>query len=490
MRRVDSGCRARRALCLRPGCSAPGRGRRRARSCCRSRSIRPIRTPPGSTAASTSAATRASRSSRPPAGRSRSPAPSRGAASRVTILTADGWSVTLTQLGSIAVAKGATVAEGDGVGTIGPSGDPEVGDPYVQLGVRHRRPRSRATSTRSALLPARGSDGPSAVGRPCRRPRLPPATPDDRRAPPPQPRRAGRPAAGRARAPRRRLRPLRPTPPSVADGPVRGARPRPRLATPPPVRRGRVGRPTPAHATPRRSAAHARRHRRVETARPRRVRAGSGAAASRDAVAAIQRVDGRARRGPPALATLGRLALRCSIALHARPCRDRPARDRATTRGRRARSPHPPDARRRHSAPDAAQARRRRRRPRRRRAARPQSHRSTGGRTVPPRRAGRSTPRTARPASSCRAGSPLGVCRWPCSPASVPDAARACAAAGAVQTRSYDCRRWRTGGGRSWWRRPGRMRRGTGTLATWRASASRRTCSPATTGSRATTSSW
>ena len=31
----------------------------------------------------------------------------------LTILTSDGWSVTLTQLGSIAVAKGATVAEGD-----------------------------------------------------------------------------------------------------------------------------------------------------------------------------------------------------------------------------------------------------------------------------------------------------------------------------------------------------------------------------------------
>jgi murein DD-endopeptidase MepM/ murein hydrolase activator NlpD len=38
----------------------------------------------------------------------------------VTIETADGWSVTLTHLGSIAVTKGASVVEGDGVGTIGP----------------------------------------------------------------------------------------------------------------------------------------------------------------------------------------------------------------------------------------------------------------------------------------------------------------------------------------------------------------------------------
>jgi hypothetical protein len=54
----------------------------------------------------------------------------------VTIETADGWSVTLTHLGSIAVTKGASVAEGDGVGTIGPSGEPEWSQPYVHLGVR------------------------------------------------------------------------------------------------------------------------------------------------------------------------------------------------------------------------------------------------------------------------------------------------------------------------------------------------------------------
>ena len=54
----------------------------------------------------------------------------------VTIETADGYDVTLTHLGSITVQKGATVAEGDGVGTIGPSGDPEVSEPYVHLGIR------------------------------------------------------------------------------------------------------------------------------------------------------------------------------------------------------------------------------------------------------------------------------------------------------------------------------------------------------------------
>ena len=55
----------------------------------------------------------------------------------VTIETSDGYSVTLTHLGSIGVAKGASVSEGGAVGTIGPSGTPEVDGPYLHLGVRH-----------------------------------------------------------------------------------------------------------------------------------------------------------------------------------------------------------------------------------------------------------------------------------------------------------------------------------------------------------------
>jgi pyruvate/2-oxoglutarate dehydrogenase complex dihydrolipoamide acyltransferase (E2) component len=54
----------------------------------------------------------------------------------VTIETSDGYSVTLTHLGSIAVAPGATVAEGAVVGTVGPSGAPEQPGPYVHLGIR------------------------------------------------------------------------------------------------------------------------------------------------------------------------------------------------------------------------------------------------------------------------------------------------------------------------------------------------------------------
>ena len=55
----------------------------------------------------------------------------------VTIDTADGLSVTLTHLGSIAVAKGGAVTEGTVVGTVGPSGTPELDVPYVHLGIRN-----------------------------------------------------------------------------------------------------------------------------------------------------------------------------------------------------------------------------------------------------------------------------------------------------------------------------------------------------------------
>jgi hypothetical protein len=54
----------------------------------------------------------------------------------VTIQTPDGYSVTLVQLGTIGVTRGAPVAEGGVVGTIGPSGEAGVPGPHVHLGVR------------------------------------------------------------------------------------------------------------------------------------------------------------------------------------------------------------------------------------------------------------------------------------------------------------------------------------------------------------------
>ena len=54
----------------------------------------------------------------------------------VTIETANGHTVTLTHLGSIAVVKGVSVEEGDRVGDAGTSGESEWPEPYVHLGVR------------------------------------------------------------------------------------------------------------------------------------------------------------------------------------------------------------------------------------------------------------------------------------------------------------------------------------------------------------------
>jgi hypothetical protein len=54
----------------------------------------------------------------------------------VSIQTPDGYTVTLTHLGTTLVAKGASVAEGEVVGAIGPSGTPELERPYVHLGIR------------------------------------------------------------------------------------------------------------------------------------------------------------------------------------------------------------------------------------------------------------------------------------------------------------------------------------------------------------------
>src|SRR5262245_17638733 len=52
----------------------------------------------------------------------------------VTVETPDGYSVTFTHLGAIAVRKGASIREGDAVGSVGPSGDVELDEPYVHLG--------------------------------------------------------------------------------------------------------------------------------------------------------------------------------------------------------------------------------------------------------------------------------------------------------------------------------------------------------------------
>src|SRR5437764_2743153 len=54
----------------------------------------------------------------------------------LTIQTHDGYSVTLTHLGSTGAERGDTVGEGSAIATIGPSGTPEHDVPYVHLGIR------------------------------------------------------------------------------------------------------------------------------------------------------------------------------------------------------------------------------------------------------------------------------------------------------------------------------------------------------------------
>jgi len=114
----------------------------------------------------------------------------------VTIETADGYSVTLTHLGSIAVGKDAVVAEGDALGTVGPSGDPEVTQPYVHLGVR-RSADAQGYVDPLTLLPAR----PTTPVQPAPSAPAPPALPVAAQPVAGQPA-AGQPAAGQPSAAR------------------------------------------------------------------------------------------------------------------------------------------------------------------------------------------------------------------------------------------------------------------------------------------------
>lgn len=77
----------------------------------------------------------------------------------VTIETADGYSVTLTHLGSIVVGEKATVTEGEAVGTIGPSGTPEVDGAYVHLGIRVTADELGYVDPLSLLPPATAAGG-------------------------------------------------------------------------------------------------------------------------------------------------------------------------------------------------------------------------------------------------------------------------------------------------------------------------------------------
>ncbi len=87
----------------------------------------------------------------------------------VTIDTADGYTVTLTHLGTILVAKGAAVGEHDAIGTVGPSGTAEVDGPYVHLGIRVATDPDGYLDPLGLLPPAAtggGTEGGSAASQP------------------------------------------------------------------------------------------------------------------------------------------------------------------------------------------------------------------------------------------------------------------------------------------------------------------------------------
>ena len=198
----------------------------------------------------------------------------------LTIRTGDGYSVTLLQLGSIAVQRGDEVAEGARVGAVGESADAATREPHVHLGVR-RTVDEEGYLDPLAFLPER---------------------PPGRAVPAPAARRVAAPGAARS------LRPLRHVVEQPAP-PPRGSQLRP----PAPHRLPRPAAPTWARSPPAASAEPAeavgglavvpRQRPAVASARARRA-AGSRSGArtrARPPAARWLRVRSRARRsGGPA----------------------------------------------------------------------------------------------------------------------------------------------------------------------------------------------
>ena len=210
---------------------------------------------------------------------------------RTVTIQPTGYAVSLTHLGEITVAKGATVAEGDAVGIAGQSGEAEWPTPYVHLGIRvSRQPTATSTRPRS-----------SRRGR-WRRPlRLPPRPRSSRRRRP----RSCAPVASPVR--RRRRRRAR-----AGAGPVRRRGSRCRRCRRP--ARLRLADPTPTASAARRPPRRRRRPGRVgQSARAARPGPASCRGEPASPVAAergrhrLARVRGgsrRARRGRGAVARL------------------------------------------------------------------------------------------------------------------------------------------------------------------------------------------
>ncbi len=137
----------------------------------------------------------------------------------VTIETADGFTLTLLHLGSVDVARGAIVGEGDRLGTLGSSGEAEHDVPYVHLGIR-RTAAPDGYVDPLELLPARPVSAPVPAPAP-----TPPADAGRAAAPPPvapTPVQVATPPAGRGRRGRRAF--VSGTGPCAGPHPARFAR--------------------------------------------------------------------------------------------------------------------------------------------------------------------------------------------------------------------------------------------------------------------------
>jgi hypothetical protein len=165
-----------------------------------------------------------------------------GGGRAVTVQTADGYSVTLVHLGSIAVDRDVVLPEGAPVGTIGPSGEREHPVPYVHLGIRVT---SDATGYLDPLsfLPTREAPAPAVPA--------PPAEP----APAPSPAPAPEAPAPAPEAPAPAPEAPAPAPEAPAPAPEAPApAPAPEAPAPAPVVPIPVPAPAPAPEVPAPSA--------------------------------------------------------------------------------------------------------------------------------------------------------------------------------------------------------------------------------------------
>ena len=337
----------------------------------------------------------------------------------VTIQTADGYAVTLLQLGSTSVLRGSVVAEGDIVGAVGESADEVTSAPHVHLGVRVATDPDGYVDP-LGLLPALA---PPPVPAP------PPPVPE------PQP----------------------PTPPVVVPAPEpAAAAPVVEPAAPVPVPSSVVPEPPAAAVAPASTSIAPRVERRVATAVAEApVRA---AAEQRPAVE-------RARRSAAAVVTAERVApdRARKVAPRTSPAPVAHARSARRCGGRE------PEAGRNDCACRGCLSPRGATRCRSsRRTARARRARGSSGRRVVRFHSG-SLPQ-------CRLLSSL----WPRSSAGVRPGLEEPARIMGGDEAIPHCRRFSS-------RSRGRMRTALGTSATWRASASRPTSSPATTACGATT---